>query len=88
MHSLQRHVGQLKDATIRAMAYMLTANIDSGLTHAIGRLWQLSTSIHCYTYNCCIISLLTAHTCLECRMKKKLVSYNKKSETHISLRKL
>ena len=35
-HSLQRHVSQLKESTIRAMAYMLTANIDSGLTHAIG----------------------------------------------------
>ena len=37
-HSLQRHVGQLKEATICAMAHMLTANIDSGLTHAIGKL--------------------------------------------------
>ena len=37
-HSLQRHVLQLKEATISAMAHMLTANIDSGLTHAIGRL--------------------------------------------------
>jgi neurofibromin 1 len=35
-HSLQRHVTQLKEATICAMAHMLTANIDSGLTHAIG----------------------------------------------------
>lgn len=41
MHSLQRHVSQLKEATIRAMAYMLTANIDSGLTHAIGKIREL-----------------------------------------------
>ena len=39
-HSLQRHVSQLKEATICAMAHMLTANIDSGLTHAIGILYH------------------------------------------------
>ena len=44
-HSLQRHVSQLKEATICAMAHMLTANIDSGLTHAIGRL-TLYCAVH------------------------------------------
>ena len=33
---LSRHVVSLREATIRAMSNMLTANIDSGLTHAIG----------------------------------------------------
>ena len=32
---LLRHVASLREATIRAMSNMLTANIDSGLTHAI-----------------------------------------------------
>lgn len=34
---LQRHVSSLREAIIRAMSNMLTANIDSGLTHAIGK---------------------------------------------------
>ena len=50
-HSLQRHVSQLKESTIRAMAYMLTANIDSGLTHAIG-IAALSNCIHTCTCSC------------------------------------
>ncbi len=33
--SLFRHVSALREATIVAMSNMLTANIDSGLTHAI-----------------------------------------------------
>ena len=31
-----RHISSLRDTTILAMSNMLTANIDSGLTHAIG----------------------------------------------------
>ena len=30
------HISSLRDTTILAMSNMLTANIDSGLTHAIG----------------------------------------------------
>ena len=33
--SVFRHVDALREATILAMSNMLTANIDSGLTHAI-----------------------------------------------------
>ena len=33
---LSRHVTSLREVTIKAMSNMLTANIDSGLTHAIG----------------------------------------------------
>ena len=31
-----RHISSLRDTTILAMSNMLTANIDSGLTHTIG----------------------------------------------------
>ena len=31
-----RHISCLRDTTILAMSNMLTTNIDSGLTHAIG----------------------------------------------------
>ena len=34
--SLVRHVSSLREYTIQAVSNMLTANIDSGLTHAIG----------------------------------------------------
>ena len=34
---LQRHVASLREYTIRAVSNMLTANIDSGLTHAISK---------------------------------------------------
>ena len=34
--AVQRHIVALREATILAMSNMLTANIDSGLTHAIG----------------------------------------------------
>ena len=33
---LIRHVASLREYTIQAVSNMLTANIDSGLTHAIG----------------------------------------------------
>jgi len=33
---LQRHCASLREHTIMAMSSMLTANIDSGLIHAIG----------------------------------------------------
>ena len=36
-HTVFRHVSALREATIVAMSNMLTANIDSGLTHAIGK---------------------------------------------------
>ena len=38
---LLRHCASLHDCTIQAMSNMLTANIDSGLIHAIGT--ELST---------------------------------------------
>ena len=38
--SLMRHVSSLREYTIQAVSNMLTANIDSGLTHAIGTLYK------------------------------------------------
>ena len=34
---LMRHVSSMRENTIQAVSNMLTANIDSGLTHAIGK---------------------------------------------------
>ena len=67
-----RHISSLRDTTILAMSNMLTANIDSGLTHAIGEtaphvliiIAYQSTSLlpHYLTMSMCITLYCT---CLE-----------------------